>query len=104
MSSIAANTLIILFGLMRQEMNAYCEHMRQDNIELTMAVENLAGVFERNPVSSIIRGAVFSSSLAVDAHFPAAVSTQSPLFKLPVDAVQRGRDHGELEGKAMGQV
>ena len=66
----------------------------QDGIELTEAAEDIAGLFERNSVGSIIRGAVFSSSLAVDTHFSSAVSTTSPLFKLPVDAIQRGRDHG----------
>ena len=66
----------------------------QDGIELTEAAEDIAGLFERNSVGSVIRGAVFSSSLAVDTHFSSAVSTTSPLFKLPVDAIQRGRDHG----------
>ena len=42
----------------------------------------------------MLRGAVLSSVFAVDTHYPAAVSNGSPLFKLPVDAVQRGRDHG----------
>ncbi|CAM9611460.1 unnamed protein product, partial [Ascophyllum nodosum] len=63
----------------------------EDGIELTEAAEDIAGLFERNSVGSIIRGAVFSSSLAVDTHFSSAVSTTSPLFKLPVDAIQRGR-------------
>ncbi|CAM9989530.1 unnamed protein product [Ascophyllum nodosum] len=66
----------------------------EDGIELTEAAEDIAGLFERNSVGSVIRGAVFSSSLAVDTHFSSAVSTTSPLFKLPVDAIQRGRDHG----------
>ena len=68
----------------------------QDGIELTEAAEDIAGLFRRNSVGSIIRGAVFSSSLAVDTHFSSAVSTTSPLFKLPVDAIQRGRDHGTV--------
>lgn len=42
----------------------------------------------------MLRGAVLSQVFAVDTHYPAAVSNGSPLFKLPVDAVQRGRDHG----------
>lgn len=67
----------------------------QDGIELTEAAEDIAGLFERNSIESIIRGAVFSSSLTVDAHFSSAVSTTSPLFKLSVDAIQRGRDHGK---------
>ena len=66
----------------------------EDHIELTVACEDLAGLFERNDVGDILRGAVLSPALAVDTYYPAAVSNLSPLFKLPVDAVQRGRDHG----------
>lgn len=58
-------------------------------------MEDLAGLFERNSIANIVRGGVISASLAVDAHFASAVSNLSPLFKLPVDAIQRGRDHGE---------
>lgn len=67
----------------------------QDNVELTEAVEDLQGLFERNSVGSIIRGALISPSLAVDTHFASAVSNLSPLLKLPVDVIQRGRDHGK---------
>lgn len=68
--------------------------LAQDNIELHVASEDIAGLFSRNSLGSILRGAVLSPASAVDAHFVAAVSNVSPLFKLPVDAVQRGRDHG----------
>ena len=60
-----------------------------------MAVTDLKGLLERNNVSSILRGAALSSSLDVGPHFSSAVSIASTLFKLPVDALQRGRDHGE---------
>lgn len=66
----------------------------EDNVELIVASEDLAGLFERNSVGDILRGAVLSPALAVDTYYSAAVSNLSPLFKLPVDAVQRGRDHG----------
>lgn len=65
-----------------------------DNIELTVATEDIAGLFERNDVGNILRGAVLSPALAVDTYYVAAVSNLSPFFKLPVDGVQRGRDHG----------
>lgn len=42
----------------------------------------------------VLRGAVLSPVLAVDTYYAEAISNGSPLFKLPVDAVQRGRDHG----------
>lgn len=64
-------------------------------MELIQAVEDLAGLFERNAVGNIIRGALVSPALAMDTHFASAVSYQSTLFKLPVDAIQRGRDHGK---------
>lgn len=70
-------------------------HTEQDNIELTKATEDMAGLFERNDVGSILRGAVLSTSLAMDVHYPTVVSTLSSLFKLPVDAIQRARDHGK---------
>lgn len=66
----------------------------EDNVELTSACADIAGLFERNSVADIIRGAILSPTLAMDTHYTAAVSTSSSLFKLPVDAVQRGRDHG----------
>lgn len=42
----------------------------------------------------MLRGAVLSRAFQADTHYTGAVSNGSPLFKLPVDAVQRGRDHG----------
>lgn len=65
-----------------------------DNIELTVAAEDMAGLFERNSIADILRGAVLSPALAIDTYYAAALTNLSPLFKLPVDAVQRGRDHG----------
>lgn len=65
-----------------------------DHIELTVAMGDIAGLFERNDVRDILRGAVLSPALEIDTHYAAAVSNLSPLLKLPVDAVQRGRDHG----------
>eukprot|EP00904_Undaria_pinnatifida_P011028 jgi/Undpi1/7055/HiC_scaffold_21.g09529.m1 len=66
----------------------------EDNVELMVACEDIAGLFRRNDAGDILRGAVLSPALEVDTYFSAAVSNASPLFKLPVDAVQRGRDHG----------
>ncbi|CAN0184328.1 unnamed protein product [Scytosiphon promiscuus] len=69
---------------------------RYDNIELTKAVggDNLASFFEDVELADVLRGAVLSPVFAVDTYYAEAISTSSPLFKLPVDAVQRGRDHG----------
>lgn len=64
-------------------------------MELAEACKDVGGLIDRNGLNTILRGAVLGSSLRVDSHFPAAVSTASPLFKLPADAVQRGRDHGK---------
>lgn len=58
-------------------------------------MEKLEEVFQRYDVAMFIRGAALSPSLAIDAHFTSAVSTVSRLFKLPIDGIQRGRDHGE---------
>ncbi|CAM9558139.1 unnamed protein product [Pylaiella littoralis] len=65
-----------------------------DNIGLNAASADLAGLFARNDVANIIRGAVLSPALDLDPYFSPVVSNLSPVFKLPVDAVQRGRDHG----------
>lgn len=65
-----------------------------DMIELTVASDDIPNLFERNDVGDILRGAVLSPALAIDTYYSAAVTNLSPLFKLPVDAVQRGRDHG----------
>ena len=45
-------------------------------------------------MGDILRGAVLSPALEVDPYYAGAISNLSPLFKMPVDAVQRGRDHG----------
>ena len=66
----------------------------EDHVELTVACNDMAGLFERNDVGDILRGAVLTPALEIDTYYSAAVSNLSPLFKLPVDAVQRGRDHG----------
>lgn len=65
-----------------------------DMVELTVASDDIANIFERNDVGDILRGAVLSPALAIDTYYAAAVTNLSPLFKLPVDGVQRGRDHG----------
>lgn len=62
--------------------------------ELHDASSDLAGFVSRNGIGPILRGAVLSNAASVDAHYPSSLSNLSPLFKLPVDAVQRGRDHG----------
>lgn len=63
-------------------------------IDLHEASGNLASFVQRNGIGPILRGAVLSTSTSVDAHYSPVLSNLSPLFKLPVDAVQRGRDHG----------
>ncbi|CAM9150376.1 unnamed protein product [Ectocarpus sp. 12 AP-2014] len=72
------------------------ESTRYDNTELAAAVgaDSLVSFFDGVEVADVLRGAVLSPVLAADSHFTTAVSNASPLFKLPVDAVQRGRDHG----------
>ncbi|CAM9820602.1 unnamed protein product, partial [Ectocarpus sp. 4 AP-2014] len=65
-----------------------------DNVELNVASADMAGIFSRNDVADVLRGAVLSPALTVDAYYSPVVSNLSPLFKLPVDGVQRGRDHG----------
>ncbi|CAN0024237.1 unnamed protein product, partial [Choristocarpus tenellus] len=66
----------------------------QDLIALDAASLDISGLFERNGLSPFLRGALFSRSLSIDASFAEEVSNSSPLFMLPVAAVQRGRDHG----------
>lgn len=51
-------------------------------------------------IEHIIRGAAHSRTQAVDVSFMAEVSSSSPLFNLPVVAIQRGRDHGKQPKKA----
>ncbi|CBJ27734.1 peroxidase [Ectocarpus siliculosus] len=65
-----------------------------DHLELTVAAEDITGLFEHSAIGDILRGAVLSPAMAVWPHFASAVSNASPLFKLPVDMVQRARDHG----------
>ena len=65
-----------------------------DGVELTAAREDLAGLLENVDVGDILRGAVLSPAMTVGTHHAGALSNLSPLFKLPVDGVQRGRDHG----------
>lgn len=63
-------------------------------IDLHDASQDLASFVRRNGIGPILRGAVLSTSTRVDVHYSPVLSNLSPLFKLPVDAVQRGRDHG----------
>eukprot|EP00752_Nemacystus_decipiens_P001683 g1633.t1 len=65
-----------------------------DNIPLSTASADMAGLFSRNDPANILRGAILSPSLRVDPYYTPVLANLSPLFKLPVDAVQRGRDHG----------
>ena len=65
-----------------------------DQIELTTASADMSRLFENNDVADVLRGAVLSPVSNIDTSFAAAVSNASPLLKLPVDAIQRGRDHG----------
>eukprot|EP00903_Cladosiphon_okamuranus_P015565 g14370.t1 len=65
-----------------------------DNIQLSAASADMAGLFSRNDPVNVIRGAVLSPALSVDPYYSPVLANLSPLFKLPVDAVQRGRDHG----------
>ena len=76
----------------------------QHGIELATACADLAGLIERTGgIESIIRGAAYSRAQAMDASFVAEVSAFSPLFNLPVVAIQRGRDHGKQWGRALHQ-
>ena len=61
---------------------------------LSEASADLEGLFARNGLADVLRGAVLSPALEVDPYYSPVLSNHSPLFKLPVDAVQRGRDHG----------
>ncbi|CAM9946401.1 unnamed protein product, partial [Ectocarpus sp. 13 AM-2016] len=65
-----------------------------DHLELAVAADDIAGLFEHSAIGDILRGAVVSPAMAVGPRYTSAVSNASPLFKLPVDMVQRGRDHG----------
>lgn len=72
--------------------------------ELYEASKDLAGFVSRNGIGPILRGALLSRAARIDVHYPASLSNQSPLFKLPVDAVQRGRDHGEFSSNCPQRV
>ncbi|CAM9507284.1 unnamed protein product, partial [Ascophyllum nodosum] len=64
-------------------------------IELAVASADVAGLVKRNGgIEPIIRGAAYSRTQKVDASFVAEISSSSSLFNLPVETVQRGRDHG----------
>lgn len=83
---------------------SYCLHpplhpppkKTQDMTDLHEASNDLAAFIRRNGIGPILRGAALSTAMGVDGHYPSSLSRFSPLFKLPVDAIQRGRDHGEL--------
>ncbi len=75
-----------------------------DGVELTEAREDLAGLLENVGVGDVLRGAVLSPAMTVGTHHVAAISSLSPLFKIPVDAVQRGRDHGVPTYNAVREV
>lgn len=67
----------------------------KDGIELAAASADLAGLVTRlGGIEPILRGAAYSRTRAVDASFASEVSVSSKLFNFPVEAVQRGRDHG----------
>lgn len=67
----------------------------KDGIELADASADLAGLVERaGGIEPILRGAAYSRTRAVDASFATEVSVSSLLFNLPVEVVNRGRDHG----------
>ena len=68
----------------------------QHGVELATASGDLAGFVSRiGGIEPIIRGAAYARSQAVDVSFAAQVSVSSTLFNLPVEVIQRGRDHGE---------
>lgn len=65
-------------------------------MELATASGDLAGFVSRiGGIEPIIRGAAYARCRAMDLSFAAQVSVSSPLFNLPVEVIQRGRDHGE---------
>ena len=56
----------------------------------------MAGLIERiGGIEPIVRGATYSRAQAVGVSFVAKAPPSSPLFNLPLVAIQRGRDHGE---------
>ena len=59
----------------------------------------MGGLIERlGGIESIIRGGAYTRTQAMDVSFAPEVSASSPLFNLPVVAIQRGRDHGKQPG------
>ena len=73
----------------------------QHGVELATASGDLAGLVSRlGGIEPIVRGAAYARAQGMDVSFAAQVSVASPLFNLPVEAVQRGRDHGEGPARA----
>ncbi|CBN76582.1 peroxinectin precursor [Ectocarpus siliculosus] len=71
------------------------EVMAEHEVELATANADLAGLVTRiGGIEPIIRGASYARARGIDASFVAEVSVSSPLFNFPVEAIQRGRDHG----------
>lgn len=69
-----------------------------------MACADVAAFIERiGGIEHIIIGAAHSRTQAVDVSFMAEVSSSSPLFNLPVVAIQRGRDHGKQRERVQQQ-
>ena len=77
-----------------------------DHMLLSAAAEDVPGLFEDNEINvgDVLRGAVLSPAMAVGPHYSEVVSNLSPRFKLPVDAIQRGRDHGVPSYNAVREV
>lgn len=86
-------------GTLALNFAARVELFLQDGIELATASADVAGLVSRvGGIEPIIRGASYTRSRAIDLSFAAEVSKSSPLFNLPVEVVQRGRDHGKHRG------
>lgn len=76
-------------------------HALQHGIELAAASLDLHGLIKSaGGIEPILRGAAYSRTQNVDASFVSEISVSSPLFNLAVEAVQRGRDHGETNYRA----
>eukprot|EP00903_Cladosiphon_okamuranus_P012613 g11801.t1 len=71
------------------------EIVEEHGVELVTASGDLAGFLTRiGGIEPIIRGAAYARSQAIDVSFAAQVAASSSLFNLPVEVIQRGRDHG----------
>ncbi|CAM9633673.1 unnamed protein product, partial [Hapterophycus canaliculatus] len=71
------------------------EIIDEHGVELATASADLAGLMNRvGGIEPIIRGAAYARTQVMDVSFAAQVSVSSPLFNLPVEVIQRGRDHG----------